>query len=66
MKRAAFYLVGTVISIQLLIMAGVLVGCFVRSSELEGSPGERCSGDKVSELMTFITAQSFALYAAEK
>ena len=66
MKRAAFYLVGTVISIQLLIMAGVLVGCFARSSELEGNPGERCSGDKVSELMTFITAQSFALYAAEK
>jgi len=59
MKKAAFRLVATVISIQLLIMAGVLIGCFRSNSD-------KCTGSKVSELMTYITAQSFALYAAEK
>lgn len=59
MRKAAFKLVAAVISIQLLIMAGVLIGCFRTNNE-------RCDGSKVSELMTYITAQSFALYAAEK
>ena len=59
MRKAAFKLVAAVISIQLLIMAGVLIGCFRTSNE-------KCDGSKVSELMTYITAQSFALYAAEK
>jgi hypothetical protein len=59
MKKAAFKLVAAVISIQLLILAGVLFGCFRTNNE-------RCDGSKVSELMTYITAQSFALYAAEK
>ena len=56
MKRPAFYLVAGVISIQCLIGAGVLVGCFRT---------DKCDGSQVAELFTFITAQSFALYAAE-
>ena len=59
MKQAAFYLVASVISIQLLIVAGVLYGCFRTSAE-------KCTGDRAGELMMYITAQSFALYAAEK
>jgi hypothetical protein len=59
MKRAAFYLVASVISIQLLIVTGVLYGCFRTGAE-------KCTGDRVGELMMYITAQSFALYAAEK
>ena len=56
MKRPAFYLVAGVISIQCLIGAGVLFGCFKT---------DKCDGSQVAELFTFITAQSFALYAAE-
>ena len=56
MKRHAFYLVAGVISIQCLIGAGVLFGCFKT---------DKCDGSQVAELFTFITAQSFALYAAE-
>jgi hypothetical protein len=59
MKRAAFYLVAGVISIQLLIVSGVLFGCF-RSGD------DKCTGEKVGEFMLYITTQSFALYAAEK
>ena len=56
MKVPAFYLVAGVISIQCLIGAGVLYGCFRT---------DKCDGSNVAELFTFITAQSFALYAAE-
>ena len=59
MKRAAFTLVAGVISIQLLMVAGVLTGCFITRNQ-------RCDGTKASELMTYIVAQSFALYASEK
>lgn len=59
MKQAAFRLVAGVISIQLLIVAGVLTGCLITQNN-------KCDGSKVSELMTYIAAQSFALYAAEK
>ena len=59
MKEAAFKLVAGVISIQLLVVAGVLAGCFITQNQ-------KCDGSKVSELMTYIAAQSFALYAAEK
>ena len=59
MKQAAFRLVAGVISIQLLIVAGALIGCFITRTD-------KCDGSKVSELMTYIAAQSFALYAAEK
>ena len=59
MKKAAFYLVASVITIQLLIVSGVLFGCFRTGNG-------KCTGEKVGELMMYITAQSFALYAAEK
>ena len=59
MKRAAFYMVVGVISIQLLIIAAAIAGCFVTRAE-------KCDGTKTSELMTYIVAQSFALYASEK
>ena len=59
MKKAAFYLVASVISIQLLIVSGVLFGCFRTSNG-------KCTGDRAGELMMYIAAQSFALYASEK
>lgn len=59
MKAAAFYLVAGVISVQLLIVAGVLIGCFRTGAE-------KCTGDRAGELMMYIAAQSFALYASEK
>ena len=59
MKRAAFYLVAGVIAVQLLIAGGILIGCFKTQAE-------KCTGDKVGELLMYITAQSFALYASEK
>jgi hypothetical protein len=59
MKRAAFNLVAGVIAVQLLIVGGVLFGCF-------RTQAEKCTGDRAGELMMYITAQSFALYASEK
>ena len=57
MKRAAFRLVVGVIFFQLLMISGVIFECFEKN---------RCTGEKVEEVMLQITAQSFALYAAEK
>ena len=59
MKKPAFYLVAGVISIQLIMVSGVLSACFVTKDQ-------RCTGDRAGELMMYIAAQSFALYAAEK
>lgn len=59
MKKPAFYLVAGVISIQLFIVAGVLIGCFRTGTE-------KCTGDRAGELLMYIAAQSFALYASEK
>ena len=59
MKRAAFNLVAGVIAVQLLIVGGVLIGCFRTGAQ-------KCTGDRTGELMMYITAQSFALYASEK
>ena len=59
MKRAAFNLVAVVIGLQLVIVGGVLIGCFKTQAE-------KCTGDRAGELMMYITAQSFALYASEK
>lgn len=59
MRRAAFRLVALVIGVQLTMISAALAGCFFTRDE-------RCTGDRVQELMTFITAQTFALYAAEK
>lgn len=59
MKRHVFYLIVGVISTQLLIITGTLTACFITRTE-------KCDGSRSAELMTFIVAQSFALYAAEK
>ena len=59
MKRAAFYMDVGVISTQLIIIAAAIAGCFVTRTD-------KCDGSKSAELMTYIVAQSFALYASEK
>ena len=59
MRRPAFYLLAGIISFQLVIVAGVIAGCFVTKTE-------RCTDGQAAELMTYIVAQAFALYAAEK
>ena len=61
MKRAAFGLVVGVISFQLVIVSGVLVGCFRKHPD-----DVKCTGEKVQEVMLYIITQTFALYAAEK
>lgn len=68
MKKPALMLVAGVISFQLLIIAGSLIGCFIVYPKIKDrDPGdERCSGQAISELMAQITAASFALYAGEK
>ena len=68
MKKPALMLVAGVISFQLLIIAGSLIGCFLVYPKINNrDPGdERCSGQAISELMAQITAASFALYAGEK
>ena len=68
MKKPALMLVAGVISFQLLIIAGSLIGCFIVFPKIKDrDPGdERCSGQAISELMAQITAASFALYAGEK
>lgn len=59
MRPAAFKLVAAVVTVQLVLLASILAGClFTRD--------QRCTGDRAHELMTFIVAQAFALYAAEK
>ena len=59
MRKAAFYLVASVIAIQLTMVSGVLAACFITKDQ-------RCTGDRAGELMMYIAAQSFALYASEK
>ena len=59
MKRAAFKLVAFVVAVQLTIVIGTVAACFITRND-------KCTGDKVSELLTYISAQAFALYAAEK
>lgn len=68
MKKWAFILLASVIGSQLVIIAGVLVGCFLTYPNVTGrnSDDVRCSGERVGELLSVIVAQSFALYAAEK
>ena len=62
MKRAAFALLASVIGFQLVLIAGVLAGCFA----IHPTQSDRCDGSKASELLSVIVAQSFALYASEK
>jgi hypothetical protein len=59
MKQAAFKLVAFVVAAQLGIAILTIAACFITKSN-------KCTGDKVSELLTNISAQAFALYAAEK
>ena len=59
MKKPAFYLLASVIAMQLVMVAGVLSACFAYQDK-------RCDGNKSAELLTLITTQAFALYAAEK
>ena len=68
MKRWAFILLASVIASQLVIISGVLVGCFLTYPAVTGRDPDdvRCSGERVGELLSVIVAQSFALYAAEK
>ena len=68
MKRYAFYLLAGVIAFQLVIIAGVLAGCFFVYPKIQDRDpsNERCSGQQVSELLAVIVTQAFGLYAAEK
>jgi hypothetical protein len=59
MKTAAFKLVAGVVAAQLVIVSTTLAACFVTRNA-------KCDGSKVSEMLTAITAQAFALYASEK
>ncbi len=59
MKQAAFKLVAFVVASQLVIAILIIAACFITKSE-------KCTGEKVGELLTNISAQAFALYAAEK
>ena len=68
MKRWAFILLASVIGSQLVLIGGVLTGCFLVYPTISNrEPGdERCSGNKMGELMSMTLANAFALYAAEK
>jgi hypothetical protein len=59
MKRAAFKLVAFVVAVQLALVTGTMAACFFTRND-------KCTGDRVSELLTYISAQAFALYASEK
>jgi len=59
MRRAAFKLVAFVVGFQLLLVGGLAAGClFTRD--------DRCTGDRINDLLQAIATQTFALYAAEK
>lgn len=59
MKLAAFKLVAFVVAMQLVIVTATLAACFFTRNE-------KCTGDRISETLTYISAQAFALYASEK
>ena len=61
-------LVAGVVAFQLLIVSGTLVGCFITYPKIVNrEPGDaRCSGENVTEIMSLVVTQAFALYAAEK
>ena len=60
MRRAAFYLVASVIGIQMLMLAAIAAGCFLAQSNIE------CTGDRANGLLSKIMTEVFALYASEK
>ena len=59
MKTAAFRLVATVVGIQLALVVVTTARCL---STFE----QRCTGDRVAQLLAAVTTQVFALYASEK
>ena len=60
MRKAAFYLVASVIGVQMSMLAAIAAGCFLASSNIE------CTGDRANQLLSKIMTEVFALYAAEK
>ena len=59
MRKQAFYLVVGVISVQLALLVFATVSCMLLRID-------KCDGSKIESLLTMITTQVFALYAAEK
>lgn len=59
MRKQAFYLVVGVIAVQLALLVFATVSCMLLRID-------RCDGSKIESLLTMITTQVFALYAAEK
>ena len=60
MKTLAIKLVFFVVAVELVIVGGAAVGCFVTSD-----CNDRDS-DNITHMLSSIAAKSFALYAAEK
>jgi len=58
-KNQAFALVAIVIGAQLALLIFSTVACFVLHIE-------KCDGSRIQDLLTLITTQVFALYAAEQ
>ena len=59
MKKQAFALVAIVIGVQLALLIFATVACFVLHID-------KCDGSRIQDLLTLITTQVFALYAAEQ
>ena len=59
MKGQAFILVSVVIGTQLALLIFSTVACFVLHIN-------KCDGSRIQDLLTLITTQVFALYAAEQ
>ena len=59
MKKYAFWLLAFVIGWQLILISSTLIAC-LRTGNSE------CTGGRMAEMVTSLTAQSFALYASEK
>ena len=59
MKKQAFTLVAVVIGVQLALLVFSTVACFVLHVQ-------KCDGSRIQDLLTMITTQVFALYAAEQ
>ena len=59
MKKQAFALVAIVIGVQLALLIFATVACFVLHID-------KCDGSRIQDLLTMITTQVFALYAAEQ
>ena len=60
MKSLAIKLVFFVVAVELIIVGGAAVGCFTT---------DKCDekeSDNITQMLSSIAAQSFALYAAEK